>query len=237
MNNHILKLENISKKFNNNYILKDIGFSLKKWEILSIIWRNGSWKSTLLKIIAWIYKKDSWNIHKNYKQLSYVPQKLELDTTVPIKVKEFIKIYNKSVSYDLIFSYLEKFNAWDLFEKHMFNLSWWEFQKVLIVSSIISNPDIVLFDEPTSWIDVIGEELFYKNIYNIKKEFPNISIILVSHNIKLVYKNSDYVVCLDNNNFCCHWKPSDMSKDMKNIFWDFLAPYEHKPHSKKTHKH
>ncbi len=234
MSNFVLKLENISKKINNSFILKDISFSLKKWDILSIIWKNWSWKSTLLKIIAWIYKEDSWYIYKNYKKLSYVPQKLEMDDTIPIKVKEFIKIYNKSIPYDSIFSYLEKFNAWYLLDKHLFNLSWWELQKVLIVSSIISNPDLILFDEPTSWIDIIWEDLFYKNIYDIKKEFPNISIILVSHNIKLVYKNSDYVVCLHKDNYCCHWKPSDISWNIKDIFWDFLAPYEHNPHT--THK-
>jgi ABC-type Mn2+/Zn2+ transport system ATPase subunit len=108
---------------------------------------------------------------------------------------------------------------------------------VLIISALISNPDLILLDEPTTWIDVIWEEKFYEIIAEVKKLFPNISIILVSHNINLVYKNSDKVICLHENNFCCHWTPNEVQNNItiKKIFWEYLLPYEHKPHWREKH--
>lgn len=235
----ILKLENIYLSYDNKktYVLKDISFSVFSWEILSIIWINGSWKSSLLKIIAWIQKQNSGKIIKNYKNLSYVPQKISLDKSLPILVSEFIKIYNNSTSKKEIISYLEKFDARNLINKKVWDLSWWELQKVLIVSALLGNPEIILLDEPTAWIDMIWEEVFYEIIKEVKELFPKLSIIIVSHNIKLVYKNSDKVICLHENNFCCHWTPIEVSsnKITESIFGKYTLPYKHNPHSKNIH--
>jgi len=235
----ILKLENIFLSFDNKktYVLKDISFSVFSWEILSIIWINWSGKSTLLKVIAWIQKINSWKITKNYQKLSYVPQKISLDKTFPIKVREFIKIYNQNIRDEKILSYLEKFDSEDLFSKNISSLSGWEFQKILIISALLNEPELILLDEPTAWIDIIWEEIFYELIKEVKTIFPKISIILVSHNIKLVYKNSDKVICLHENNFCCHWTPSIVSQNKitESIFGKYTLPYKHNPHDKNNH--
>jgi zinc transport system ATP-binding protein len=84
---------------------------------------------------------------------------------------------------------------------------------VLIISSLLSQPDVILLDEPTAGIDVIGEEVFYNIISELKKEFPHIAVVMVSHNIHLVYKNSDTVICLHKNNFCCHGTPSEIQEN------------------------
>jgi len=236
----ILKLEKIDLSYNNKktYVLKDISFSVFSWEILSIIWVNWAWKSSLLKIIAWIQKQSSWKIIKNYKKLSYVPQKISIDKNFPILVSEFIKIYNIWVKNSEIKKLLKEFDAENLFEKKVWDLSWWQLQKVLIISALISSPDIILLDEPTAWIDIIWEETFYKIIKNVQEKYPSLSIILVSHNIKLVYKNSDKVICLHENNFCCHWTPLEVSsnKITESLFWKYTLPYKHNPHNKNNHK-
>lgn len=238
--NEILKLENLSLSFDNKktYILNDISFSVFSWEILSIIWLNWSWKSSLLKMISWIKKQTSGKIIKNYKNLAYVPQKLNLDNSFPIIVKEFIQIYNEKIEIKKIESFLEDFNSKELINKRIDKLSWWQIQKLLIISALLSNPDLLLLDEPTAWIDIIWEEIFYKIIKEVKIHFPKLSIILVSHNINLVYKNSDKVICLHENNFCCHWTPVEVWNDptTKSIFWKYTLPYEHKPHDHSNHK-
>jgi len=239
MNSYILEFKDVWISFDNNktFVLKDVNFSVFKWEILSIIWLNWTGKTTLLKIIAWIYKNYFWEIIKNYKKISYVPQKINLDKTFPIKVYEFIRLYNWNVSSNLIKIFLKKFNSVDLFDRNINTLSWWEFQKVMIISALISKPDLILFDEPTSWIDVLWEEFFYELVSDVKNLFPYISIILVSHNLNLVYKNSDKVLCLHKDNFCCHWTPSEIidNLDARNIIWNYLLPYKHNPHKKCIH--
>ena len=240
MNKNILELKNISLSYDNKktYVLKDISFSVFSWEILSIIWLNWSWKSSLLKIISKIQKPTSWKIIRKYDKLSYVPQKINVDESFPILVKEFIQIYNEKVSISDILQLLKKFNSQDLLNKRIDKLSWGQLQKVLIISALLNNPDLLLLDEPTAWIDIVWEEIFYEIIKEVKKLFPSISIILVSHNIKLVYKNSDKVICLHENNFCCHWTPKEVwqNKNVENIFWEYTLPYEHKPHSHENHK-
>lgn len=236
----ILKIDNISLSYDNKktYVLKDISFWVFSWEILSIIWVNWTWKSSLLKIISWIQKQTSWKIIKNYKKLSYVPQKINIDKNFPILVSEFIKIYNIWVKNEKIIKYLNDFESSNLLNKKIWELSWWQLQKVLIISAIISSPEIVLLDEPTAWIDIIWEENFYKIIKEIQEKFPNLAIILVSHNIKLVYKNSDKVICLHEDNFCCHWTPLEVSsnKITESIFGKYTLPYKHNPHKKNIHK-
>jgi zinc transport system ATP-binding protein len=239
MNSSILEVKNISISFDNKktYILKDISFSVEKWQTISIIGMNGSGKSTLLKSIAGIQKLSSWEIEKGDISMSYVPQKINIDSSFPISVIEFIKIYNKWKNKKDILKYLKKFKSSSLLEKNVGDLSGWELQKVLIISSILSKPDLILLDEPTSGIDIMWEEIFYNNISELKNLFPDISIIIVSHNIHLVYKNSDKVVCLHKNNFCCHGTPEQLKENqsVQDIFWDSVALYEHNPHNKHNH--
>ena len=240
MNKEILRLEDISLSYDNKktYVLKGISFWVLSWEVLSIIWVNWSWKSSLLKMIAWVLKPTSWNIIKNYNSLSYVPQKVNIDDSFPIRVLEFISIYNPKVKKEDIKVYLEKLWISDLEQRTINSLSWWQLQKVFIVSALVAKPDLILLDEPTAWIDIIWEEIFYKNIKDIKEIFPNIAIILVSHNINLVYKNSNKVICLHENNFCCHGTPVELSKNstIKKIFWEYVLPYEHHPHNHEEHE-
>ncbi|MCP4523740.1 MAG: metal ABC transporter ATP-binding protein [Candidatus Gracilibacteria bacterium] len=240
MNKKILDVKNVDLSYDNKktYVLKDISFSVFSGEVLSIIGLNGSGKSSLLKIIAKVQKQSSGSIVRKYKNLSYVPQKMNIEDSFPILVKEFIQIYNDSVSISEIKDLLKKFNSGNILDKKLETLSGGQLQKMLIISALLDNPDIILLDEPTAGVDIIGEEKFYEIIKEVKKNFPKISIILVSHNIHLVYKNSDKVICLHENNFCCHGTPHEVrsNENVKNIFGKYTLPYEHHPHSLHEHK-
>lgn len=158
--------------------------------------------------------------------------------TFPVQVEEFINIYNPAAELSEVKKYFIAFDAISLMSKKTSDLSGGELQKVLIISALLSKPELVLLDEPTAGIDVIGEENFYKNIALVQKNFPKISIILVSHNLHLVYKNSDKVLCLHKNNFCCHGSTQDIKNNaqVQEIFGDLVRPYEHHPHNHHAHK-
>lgn len=241
MNNILLELKNISLSYNKqkDSLLKELSFSLSEWEILSIIWRNGTGKSSILKIIAGIETRYKWEIIKHTKKVSYVPQKLELEKSFPITVEEFLHTFNDSIKHGSFQRIKKLFHIENLFKKNISELSGGEFQKVLISNALLWEPELLILDEPTTWIDVIGEEQFYEIINETKQLFPKLAIILVSHNLHLVYKNSSHVICLHENNFCCHGTPSEVSKnpDIENIFGKYLSPYEHHPHTEHHHIH
>lgn len=241
MNKTILDISNLHLTYNSgkSYILKDISFSLSQWEVLSVIWKNGTGKSSLLKAIAWIQAIASWKIEKHTKKISYVPQKIHMEESFPVKVEEFFKIFNTGVSKNSIIEALKLFDVLKLSGRNIHSLSGWEFQKILIINALLSQPELLLLDEPTSGIDMIGEEQFYKNIALIKEKYPKIAIILVSHNLHLVYKNSTRVICLHENNLCCHGSPSEIleNEDINTVFGSYLSPYHHSPHNQHHHTH
>ena len=235
--NNILELKNITVKFWENTVLNNISFIINKWDIVSLIWKNGTWKSTLLKTIVWINKNYSWDIIKHYKNIWYVPQKLSFDTTVPLTVNEFFGIYHSWHKHD-IEKYLGIFDAKQLIQKQISNLSWWELQKILIIKSLLDKPNFLILDEPTAWIDTIWEEIFYGIIHEIKNNFPDIAILIVSHNMKMVYSQSNKIVCLHQNCYCTG-TPEEVKNNSEfgSVFWDFVIPYKHTHSHEHSHNH
>lgn len=235
--NKILELKNISVNYWEKNILNNISFNIKKWDIVSLIWKNWTWKSTLIKTIIGVNKNYSWVIIKKYSKIWYVPQKLNFETTVPLTVIEFLKIYNEKYMKNSL-KYFQKFHSEKLLEKNISDLSGWELQKVLIINSILSNPDLLILDEPTAGIDIIWEEIFYKIIQDIQKLFPDLAILIVSHNLKMVYSHSTKIIILHENCYCTG-TPEEIkqNKSYENIFGDLVTPYKHTHDHTHTHNH
>lgn len=220
----IIKLDNVCLNIWWKEILTNISFDIFPNEIISIVGLNWTGKSALLKTIIWIYKHSSWTIDSFTNNIWYIPQKLEFDKTIPISVKEFLEIYWDKPCNDTIFE-----DLWinNLLHKSIWIISWWELQKVLIANALANNPDVLLMDEATSWVDVLWEESFYSLIAKIHTSY-NISIVMVSHDIHTVFSKSSRILCLDKK-ICCIWKPEKVckNKEFEKAFWNYLLPYIH----------
>lgn len=235
--NKIIEIQNLNVSFSGKNILNNISFEVNKGDIVSLIGKNGTWKSTLLKTIVGINKQYEGKIIKHYKKIWYVPQKLSFDTTIPLKVSEFFEIYHKWHQHDIT-KYLEIFGANNLLTKQLSKLSGGELQKILIVNSLLDKPEFLILDEPTAGIDSIWEETFYGIIHEVQKQFPDIAILIVSHNMKMVYAHSKKVVCLHQHCYCTG-TPEELKNNQEfwNIFWDFVIPYKHTHDHNHTHNH
>jgi zinc transport system ATP-binding protein len=110
----------------------------------------------------------------------------------------------------------------------MGDLSSGQFQRILIAWALISNPQVLLFDEPTTGIDFHGEETVYALLARLKKE-RNLTILLVTHDLSVVYKFSTDVLCL-NKHMVCQGPPRKAltPQSLRELFGEEVKFYQHR---------
>lgn len=238
MSTALLKIKQLNYKINQHAILENIHFTLKKQQILTIIGPNGAGKSTLIKLILGILKPTSGVIEKTKPlTIGYVPQKLRLESTIPLTVLRFLKL-NQTLQGLSIEAALSKVNALPLLHKEMIHLSGGEMQRVLMAQAIIKKPDLLILDEPAQGVDVKGQIEFYDLMVQIRDEFE-CSVIVISHDLHLVAAKTDEVICL-NKKICCMGAPILISEHPEFIklfgenAFQSLAIYAHQSHEHKA---
>lgn len=192
-NKNILKVSDLSVKSASQTILENISFELKKGATLAIVGPNGAGKTmffrTLLNLVPYTGKIE-WS---NKVKIGYVPQRLSA-SDIPISVKEFLSLKNHSNIEEPL--KLVGLNSRDILNKTLGILSGGQLQRVLIAWAIKDKPDVLLFDEPTTGVDIDSEEAIYKMLNDLKKE-NEITILLISHDIHVVREFSDYMLALN----------------------------------------
>lgn len=206
------KIKNISVKIDNVDIIKDINIHIHCGHLSVIIGPNGAGKTTLLKALIGEIKHqgeisfvdcDEKKIKK--LQIGYVPQKLKIDKDNPTSVYDLfassstnksIFLFRNKIAYDKVKNHLKAFGADMLIDKKLSGLSGGELQRVLLAFATISNPELLILDEPVSGIDNNGMEMFYRLIDELKQKM-DIAILLVSHDFNFVSKYADKVIMID----------------------------------------
>src|SRR3989344_793485 len=158
----VLTVENLGVKFDDNEVLKGLNFFVQKGDVLAIVGPNGAGKSVLFRALLGLVPysgKINWTPGL---KISYVPQKFNIDKDLPLSVAEFLKFKERNL--EKIISTLKSVGIADEhhIEHHILKqrlgwLSGGQLQRVLIAWSILDNPDVLLFDEPTAGIDIGGE--------------------------------------------------------------------------------
>jgi len=227
----LLKVENVSFSKNNKWLVKDVSLEVKQGEIVTLIGPNGSGKSTTAKIALGIHKKIEGKVKKFTNKIGYVPQKISIDWTLPIRVIDFMSLTKEPTSEQINIA-LNLTGVEHLKNKNLGNLSGGEFQRVLIARAIASKPDLLVLDEPVQGVDFKGEIALYELIKKISEEL-NCGILLISHDLHVVMSATDFVVCL-NGHVCCSGTPQTVAKnnEYQELFGDrastILSTYEHK---------
>jgi zinc transport system ATP-binding protein len=227
----LLKVDNAGFSKNNKWLVKDVSLEVKQGEIVTLIGPNGSGKSTTAKIALGIYKEIEGNVKRSTNKIGYVPQKISIDWTLPIRVIDFMSLTEDPTD-DQINVALNLTGVKHLKKKNLGNLSGGEFQRVLIARAIANQPDLLVLDEPVQGVDFKGEIALYELIKKISEEL-NCGILLISHDLHVVMSATDFVVCL-NGHVCCSGTPQAVAKnnEYQELFGDrastILSLYEHK---------
>ena len=201
-----IKLENVSKRFKNENVLKGISYSFESGKIYSIIGRNGSGKSVLLKIIAGLYLQDKGNVlfdNKNYNMINEIPDNLGIvieqpsfinDLTGLENLKLLASIRNVATERDIVES-LEIVNLKDDMNKKYSKYSLGMRQKLSIAQAIMEHQKVILLDEPFNGIDrqsVVAIKEYLKKVKNEDK-----LIIITTHIMDDVVDLSDVMLYIE----------------------------------------
>ena len=205
MAKHLIEINNLNFKYENNIILDNVSFNVTKNENIGILGRNGGGKSTLIKIILGFLKPASGSIKYNIdrKKTGYLPQIREFDATFPISVydlvisgltdrKNLFRRFNaqeKKSASDI----MEEFGISELSGKLISEVSGGQLQRALIARALISDPELIILDEPESFLD----KNFESKLYNKLKTLKDSTVIIISHELDEIYKHIDSVLLVE----------------------------------------
>ena len=209
-NNPLVKLENAGVYKSSKWLVRGISFEVNNGQIVTLIGPNGSGKTTTAKMILNILNADEGLVTSNTNKMAYVPQKINIDWTMPLRVIDFMKITssinNAQITEALTLTGVEK-----LLYDEVHNLSGGEFQRVLIARAVAKKPELLVLDEPVQGVDFNGEIALYNLIKKISDKL-NCGILLISHDMHFVMSATDHVICL-NGHICCSGTPSSVVKN------------------------
>ena len=230
-NNILVKLNEVGFHQNKKWLVKGVSLQVERGKIVTLIGPNGSGKSTTAKIALGIYKNIEGQVEKFTNNIGYVPQKISIDWTLPLRVKDFM-LLTDNLKDDALDEALTLTGVKHLKDKNLGNLSGGEFQRVLLARAISKKPELLVLDEPVQGVDFTGEIALYELIKKISEKL-NCGILLISHDLHTVMTATDHVVCL-NGHVCCSGSPKDVAhnNEYKALFGEqasqTLSVYEHK---------
>lgn len=226
----IVEISNVSFSYGANEVLGNISLKIKEKDFVAVIGRNGSGKTTLMKLILGllpmqkgsikIFGKDIRDFNE-WTLLGYVPQKYNIDGNFPASVGELLSLKNISQK--------EKITGMlaisDIIKKKFSELSGGQQQRVMIALSLMSNPRLLILDEPAVGVDIKAQQDFYDLLKRLNLK-TGVTIVLVTHDVGLVSTYVNNVICL-NGNVCCCGKAHETEKLLKQVYGKDFEIHHH----------
>lgn len=239
-----LELTGLNYTVNKQEILKNVNIQLQEGTFMGIVGPNGAGKTTLLRLILGLEKPTSGEIKingisrsENKAQIGYLPQRKQFDNNFPATAWDVVMmgrykrigLFRRPTNQDreMVTRYLNIVGMFDHRDTQFTHLSGGEQQRVLIARSLVSQPKLLILDEPSTGIDVVGQEHLYHFIRHIKQEM-NLTVIMVTHDIGTITTYVDEVACM-NKTIYSHGKPEkSLTRDvLTKVYGEKIAMVEH----------
>jgi len=190
-------------------ILRDVDLSVRRREIVTVVGPNGSGKTTLLKVLIGAQApSEGVVVREAGLRIGYVPQRLAIDQAMPLTVARWLSLSGAS-NKEAYLQIAEQVGISDLLKQQMVSLSGGEFQRALLAQALLIQPDLLVLDEPTQGLDQPGVASFYRLVEQVREDL-NCAVLMVSHDLHVVMRSSDHVICL-NGHVCCQGTPTLVS--------------------------
>lgn len=203
----LLVCENLSMSYENNKVLQNLSFAVKKGDYLSIIGENGSGKTTLMKGILGLMSPSSGTILLNgisRRDIGYLPQQTVVQKDFPASVFEVVlsgtvgkskRLFYNAYDKKIALENLEKLDISALKERSYKELSGGQQQRVLLARALCAASKLLVLDEPAAGLDPVATDELYE-ILNLLSKTENMTILTVSHDIESAVKNSNKILHL-----------------------------------------
>lgn len=216
----MIEVKNIVKKFDERVVLKDISFKVEKGETLAVVGVSGSGKSTILKIISGLLEQDGGEVILGDDNLAMLFQysalfdSLNIADNISFALDEneaFKGKYTKEQIKEIVKEKLSLVGLSGIENHYPNELSGGMQKRVSFARGIVTNPKIILYDEPTAGLDPISSTVIEDYMQVLKKELGAASIV-VTHQMSTITRTADKVLMLYNANIVWQGTPDEMLK-------------------------
>jgi zinc transport system ATP-binding protein len=206
----VVKVSGAGVRRGERWLVQGVDMTIRRGEIVTLIGPNGSGKSTTAKMVTGVLKPTAGTVERaKTLTVGYVPQKLDIDWTLPLTVKRLMTLTGRYPA-GAVTSALEATGIAHLANDEVQHLSGGEFQRALLARAMIRRPDLLVLDEPVQGVDFNGEVALYDLIKQIRDE-TQCGVLLISHDLHVVMAETDTVICL-NGHVCCQGSPSSVAR-------------------------
>jgi zinc transport system ATP-binding protein len=247
----IITCDHVGFQYGSDQVLRDISLTINQGDYVGLVGGNGSGKTTLLKIVLGLLKQSDGGVKifdtpvedfRNWEKIGYVPQNVfRGDLGFPATVREVIESGHLRGGQDFwcrfgsrscneVAEAAERAGIAYLLEKRIGELSGGERQRVFIARALVSHPELLVLDEPTTGIDAETEEKFYAFLEELNG--AGMTIILVSHDLEAITRQVKTVICL-NRRLVCFGKPESLERP--EVLRAMYGTEKHMLHHEHTH--
>jgi zinc transport system ATP-binding protein len=210
-NDPVISINEVDFSYDGNVVLENVTFDIKEGEFAAVIGPNGSGKTTLLKLILGLLEPRRGSIRifggtplRGRRHIGYMPQYPRLDDNFPVTAMDVVMMGRlghgtnigpfMSSDKKASESALEEVSCLGLRKKPFSALSGGQRQRVLIARALAAEPDLLLFDEPTTSLDPEIQHDLYELLHKLNER---LTVIIVSHDIGFVSKYVQKIICVN----------------------------------------
>lgn len=225
-----IEVKNLIKSFGNHIVIDDVSFKVNNGEILAIVGFSGSGKSTVLKLISGLIKKDSGEIITTGDiamvfQYSALIDSLDVYENISFALherKDLRKKYSETDIKNIVKEKLSLVGLSGIERKFPSELSGGMQKRVSFARAIVTEPEIILYDEPTAGLDPMSSTLIEDYIVRLKQE-TNAASIVVTHQMSTITRTADKVLMLYGGKCVFYGTPEELCRQETPFTKQFVS--------------
>lgn len=222
-NTPLVEVAGLGVTLGGRHVLDRVDLTVSPGEIVTLVGPNGAGKTTLVRAVLGLVRPAAGTVRRRPGlRVGYMPQRLAIDRTLPLTVRRFLGLWRR-VPADRIAAALEEVGATRVADVPVQATSGGELQRVLLARALLSDPELLVLDEPDQAVDVQGQAELFARIDAVRRA-RGCGVLMVSHDLHTVMARTHRVVCI-NRHVCCSGTPEDVSRhpEFNALFGRFAA--------------